>query len=156
MSASDTNSSIYMTDKPNEIKNKVNKHAFSGGQALAEDHRKYGGNPDVDVPYQYLGFLLDDDDEYERLANEYRAGNLLSGEMKKICIGELQKFVANFQESKSKVTDEVVKSFMDIDKKIDGFAGKWYMWIVMFDKLIIFKYRIKTKRQLEKYVDKGS
>lgn len=68
MSASDTNSSIYMTDKPNEIKNKMNKHAFSGGQALAEDHRKYGGNPDVDVSYQYLGFLMDDDDEYKKIA----------------------------------------------------------------------------------------
>ena len=69
MSASDTNSSIYMTDKPNEIKNKMNKHAFSGGQALAEDHRKYGGNPDVDVSYQYLGFLLDDDEEYRRIGD---------------------------------------------------------------------------------------
>ncbi|EOR00376.1 hypothetical protein E3P92_01403 [Wallemia ichthyophaga] len=121
MSASDTNSSIYMTDKPNEIKNKMNKHAFSGGQALAEDHRKYGGNPDVDVSYQYLGFLMDDDDEYKKIAEEYRAGNILSGEMKKLCIGELQKFVANFQEAKSKVTNEMLQSFMDPQKIINGF-----------------------------------
>ncbi|TIB68461.1 tryptophan-tRNA ligase Wrs1 [Wallemia mellicola] len=123
MSASDTSSSIYMTDKPNEIKNKVNKHAFSGGQALAEDHRKYGGNPDIDVSYQYLGFLLDDDEEYERIGNDYRAGKILSGEMKKICIGELQKFVANFQESKAKVSDDILKIFMDPSKTIDGFEG---------------------------------
>lgn len=43
--------------------------------------------------------------------------------MKKICIGELQKFVANFQESKAKVTDDILKTFMDPSKTIDGFEG---------------------------------
>lgn len=31
MSASDPNTTIYMTDTAANIKNKVNKHAFSGG-----------------------------------------------------------------------------------------------------------------------------
>ena len=26
-----------------------------------EEHRKYGGNPDIDVSYQYLTFFLEDD-----------------------------------------------------------------------------------------------
>ena len=56
MSASDVNSSIYMNDTPAQIKNKVNKHGFSGGQETVEEHRRLGGNPDVDVAYQYLGF----------------------------------------------------------------------------------------------------
>jgi len=57
-----------MTDKPNQIKNKINRHGFSGGQETEEEHRKLGGNPDVDVSYQYLRFLLDDDEELDRLA----------------------------------------------------------------------------------------
>ena len=67
MSASDVNSSIYMTDTPAQIKNKINKHGFSGGQETVEEHRRLGGNPDVDVAYQYLGFFLEDDEEWRTL-----------------------------------------------------------------------------------------
>lgn len=67
MSASDANSSIFMTDKQNQIKNKINKHGFSGGRETEEEHRRLGGNTEVDVAYQYLSFFLEDDDELERL-----------------------------------------------------------------------------------------
>lgn len=69
MSASDVNSSIFMTDTPSQIKNKINKHGFSGGQETVEEHRRLGGNPDVDVSYQYLSFFLDDDEELKTLAD---------------------------------------------------------------------------------------
>lgn len=80
MSASDVNSSIYMSDTPNQIKNKVNKHGFSGGQETEEEHRRLGGNPDVDVAYQYLGFFLDDDEEWAKMG-EVRLYWLVSYEM---------------------------------------------------------------------------
>jgi tryptophanyl-tRNA synthetase len=67
MAASDVNSCIYLNDTPAQIANKIKKHAFSGGQALAEDHKKLGGNPDVDTSYQFLRFFLDDDDELEKI-----------------------------------------------------------------------------------------
>jgi tryptophanyl-tRNA synthetase len=67
MSASDVNSSIYMSDSPNQIKNKVNRHGFSGGRETEEEHRRLGGSPDVDVSYQYLGFFLEDDDELAQI-----------------------------------------------------------------------------------------
>jgi len=67
MSASDPNSSIFMTDTPNQIKNKINKHGFSGGRETEEEHRKYGGDPEVDVAYQYLSFFLDDDEELAKM-----------------------------------------------------------------------------------------
>jgi tryptophanyl-tRNA synthetase len=38
------------------------RHAFSGGQETLEEHREKGGNPDVDVAYQYLQFLMEDDE----------------------------------------------------------------------------------------------
>lgn len=71
MSASDPNSSIFMTDTPGQIKNKINKHGFSGGKETEEEHRRLGGDPDVDVSYQYLSFFLDDDEE---LAKVYSVG----------------------------------------------------------------------------------
>lgn len=64
MSASDANSGIYMTDTAAQIKKKINSHAFSGGggDGSAEAQRRLGGNPDVDISYQYLSFFEDDDE----------------------------------------------------------------------------------------------
>ncbi|KAI0057089.1 tryptophanyl-tRNA synthetase [Artomyces pyxidatus] len=124
MSASDTNSSIYMSDTPNMIKNKVNKHGFSGGQETEEEHRRLGGNTDVDVSYQYLGFFLDDDEELEKIGEDYRAGRLLTGQLKAKCIKLLQDFVKDFQERKAKVSDDDVRTFMDANRKIVPTYGK--------------------------------
>jgi len=68
MSSSSTTSAIMVTDTPKEIKNKVNRYAFSGGQALAEDQRRLGANTEIDVAYQYLKFFLEDDEELERVS----------------------------------------------------------------------------------------
>jgi tryptophanyl-tRNA synthetase len=67
MSASDSSSSIFMTDTANQIKSKINKHGFSGGKETEEEHRRLGGDTEVDVAYQYLGFFLDDDEELEKI-----------------------------------------------------------------------------------------
>ena len=61
MSSSDVNSSIFLTDTPKQIKDKINKHAFSGGGRTLEEHKANGGNCDIDVPYQYLTFFMSDD-----------------------------------------------------------------------------------------------
>ncbi|KAB5595248.1 Tryptophanyl-tRNA synthetase [Ceratobasidium theobromae] len=119
MSASNVNSAIYMTDTPNQIKNKINRHGFSGGRETEEEHRRLGGNPDVDVAYQYLGFFMEDDEEYAKLAEEYRAGTLLTGQLKAKCIAALQAFVKGFQERKAAITDEDVAYYMDATRKID-------------------------------------
>jgi tryptophanyl-tRNA synthetase len=62
MSSSDPTSYISLTDTPAEVKKKINKYAFSGGQATIEEHRKKGGNPDIDVCFQYLRMFFEDDD----------------------------------------------------------------------------------------------
>lgn len=87
-----------MTDTPGMIKNKINKYAFSGGGATAEEHRANGGNPEVDVAFQYLTFFLDDDIELARIEEEYKSGRMLSGELKGITIKLIQEFVKSFQE----------------------------------------------------------
>ncbi|KAF5357814.1 hypothetical protein D9756_001672 [Leucocoprinus leucothites] len=118
MSASDANSSIFMTDKANQIKNKVNRHGFSGGKETEEEHRRLGGDTEVDVAYQYLAFFLEDDEELERLGKEYRSGELLTGQLKAKCIGELQKFVGEFQERRRNVTEADVNAFMSKNRSI--------------------------------------
>lgn len=120
MSASDTTTTISMLDTPKQIQKKVNKYAFSGGRTSVEEHRKYGGDPDVDVAFQYLSFFSDDDEKLESLAEGYRKGEVLSGEMKKECIEELQKYVTAYQERRQKVDDSVAQAFMTPHKLIYG------------------------------------
>ncbi|KAJ6167004.1 Tryptophan--tRNA ligase cytoplasmic [Penicillium chermesinum] len=112
MSASVDSSAIFMSDTPNKIKKKINSFAFSGGQQTLELQRELGGNPKVDVPFQYLTFFLEDDAELERIRVAYEKGELLTSELKAICIAELQKYVQGFQERRAAVTDEIVAEFM--------------------------------------------
>jgi len=126
MSASDPNSGIYMNDNAAQIKNKINKHGFSGGQETEEEHRRLGGNTEVDISYQYLSFFMEDDDELEQISKDYRAGRLLTGQLKAKCIELLQRFVGEFQERKSKVTDEDIKAFMDPHRMIEPTMGKCF------------------------------
>ncbi|KAF2030181.1 tryptophanyl-tRNA synthetase-like protein [Setomelanomma holmii] len=112
MSASNPNSAIFMSDTEKQVKKKINQHAFSGGQETLELHREKGGNPDIDVPYQYLAYFEDDDEKLVRLAGEYRAGTLTTGDMKKECINMMSAYVKGFQEARAKVTDEVLEDFL--------------------------------------------
>ena len=125
MSSSNPNSNITLTDTPNQIKKKINKFAFSGGQATEEEHRKLGGRTDRDISYQYLKFFLDDDEKLQDIHDKYESGEMLSGQIKGEIIAVLQKIVSEFQERRAKVTDEDVKEFQRIRKlKYDYEAPK--------------------------------
>ena len=75
MSSSDENSYIALSDSPKEIETKIKKYAFSGGKDTIKDHRKKGGNPDVDVAYQYLRMLFEPDDK--KLKKMYKISKIL-------------------------------------------------------------------------------
>ncbi|WWC67905.1 tryptophan-tRNA ligase [Kwoniella pini CBS 10737] len=119
MSASKENTAIFMTDDAKKIAKKIKSHAFSGGGATQEEHKANGGNPDVDIAYQYLSFFEDSDEKMERLDKEYRAGTLSTSEMKAACIEKLQEVVAEFQKNRAEVTDEKLAYFQDPSRKID-------------------------------------
>lgn len=114
MSASDDTSAIFMSDTPKQIQSKINKYAFSGGQETVELHREKGGNPDVDVPYKYLEFFLEDDVRLKQIYDDYKSGKLLTSEIKAICIEQVQQYVAAFQERRAKVDEDIVKNFMSV------------------------------------------
>ena len=124
MSSSDPNSAIFVTDTPDQIKKKINKYAFSGGQQLAEDQRRLGANLEVDVPYQWLTFFLEDDEELEDIRVKYSKGDLLTGEVKARLIKCLQDWVKAFQERRKKVTNKDVEHFMSI-RKINAVPARW-------------------------------
>lgn len=112
MSSSNPNSAIFMSDTPKQIQKKINSHAFSGGQETVDLHRELGGNPDVDVAYQYLTYFEDDDEKLKKVYDEYKKGELLTGELKKMCITLLQDYVKGYQQSRAQITDEVLAEFM--------------------------------------------
>lgn len=117
MSASNSKGTIYLNDTPSDVKKKINRLAFSGGKETLEEHRRLGGDPTVDVPFQYLRYFLEDDEELERYRLGYLAGDITSGEMKKRCIEVIQSFLAEYQERRKAVTDDTAKIFMDISTK---------------------------------------
>ncbi|CAD5123883.1 DgyrCDS12190 [Dimorphilus gyrociliatus] len=116
MSGSVATSSIFLTDTPKQIKTKINKYAFSGGRDTIEEHREKGGDYTVDISYKYLTFFLEDDEELEQIRQDYSSGKLLTGELKQKTIKIIQGIVADHQERRKNVTDEVVKEFMSIRK----------------------------------------
>ena len=111
MSASDTESSIYLNDTDNQIKKKIGK-AFSGGQDTRELQEQIGGRTAVDVPFQYLTFFLESDEELESIRERYEKGLMQSGEMKAAATKVLQAYVAVFRERRKAVTSETREEFM--------------------------------------------
>ncbi len=96
MSSSVASSGILLTDKPDQIKKKINSFAYSGGGASLEEHKANGANLEIDVAYQYLRFFLDDDAKLAEIAEKYDKGEMLTSEVKAILIECLQKLVADF------------------------------------------------------------
>lgn len=77
-----------------------------------EEHRRLGGNCEVDISYQYLTFFLEDDARLEQIRQDYTTGAMLTGELKKELIDLLSPLVTQHQEARKAVTDDVVKQFM--------------------------------------------
>lgn len=100
---------IFTVDDEKTVSSKIRKYAFSGGRSTLEEHRKKGGNPDIDVSYQYLTFFEEDDKKLENTYNDYKSGKLLSGELKEILIEKLNKFLKEHQRKREKAKKQVSK-----------------------------------------------
>lgn len=108
MSASKPETAIYLIDNKRTVKNKIMKHAFSGGQATVEMHRKYGGNPDVDVSFQWLYiFFEDNDNKIHKIEEDYKSGALLSGELKQILIEKVNNFLEIHKERREEAKETI-------------------------------------------------
>jgi len=116
MSASVETSAIYLTDSNETITFKIMKHAFSGGKDTKEEHQREGGNPDIDVSYQYLCFFEDSDEKLQEYYDNYKSGKMLSSEMKKALIEVLIERVGRHKRARALVTEDIVDSFMAVRK----------------------------------------
>ncbi|HET7325331.1 MAG TPA: tryptophan--tRNA ligase [Halococcus sp.] len=120
MSSSDDTPSILLTDDRETVFEKIRTYAYSGGQSSVEAHRKHGGNPEVDVSYQFLYYFFGESDErVERLAREYRDGSLLSGELKEIAAEQIADFLDTHQERRAKLrpVEDELKQYRLTDRE---------------------------------------
>lgn len=108
MSSSKPETAIYLNDDDKTIRNKIYRHAFSGGQSSAEEHRKLGGNPDVDVPFQWLYMFFEPDDKrIEEIRSDYKTGRLLTGGIKDILIEKVTKFLQAHRQRRDRARTQV-------------------------------------------------
>ena len=109
MSASEPFTTIYTTDSEKQVENKIKKYAFSGGKDTIKEHREKGGNPDIDISYQYLTFLEEDDKRLMKIYNDYKFGSLLTSELKEITIEKINNFLKNHQRERERAKGKVDK-----------------------------------------------
>jgi len=110
MSTSDPDSTIWVTDTPEQVKQKIMKHAFSGGRGSIEEHRKLGGNPDVDVAYQWLYYFFEPDDKkIKKIHDDYKSGKMLTSELKAYLIEKINAFLKEHQKKRELARKQVDK-----------------------------------------------
>ncbi|MDD3150890.1 MAG: tryptophan--tRNA ligase [Candidatus Gastranaerophilales bacterium] len=115
MSSSESIKGILSTDSPADVKNKINKYAFSGGQATVEEHRKRGGDCTVDVPFQYLKYLFEESDKkLNEIEKDYSSGKMLTGDMKKYTIEKINNFLSEHQKRREKAKDKIPEFLLKI------------------------------------------
>ena len=104
MSASDQNSAVYTTDTAPQVRRKINSYAYSGGRDTVEQHRRLGGNPEVDVSFQYLRMFFEPDDaRLGSIRDDYTSGKMLTGELKQILIERVVSYLEAHQGRRSEV-----------------------------------------------------
>jgi tryptophanyl-tRNA synthetase len=129
MSSSKPETAIYLNDDDKTVRTKINKHAFSGGQATVEEHRRLGGNPDTDVPFQWLYMFFEpDDSKIQKIREDYRSGRLLTGELKDILTQKVIGFLHEHRERREEAVNKV-----RLFKRDGALAQK--MWKTDFEKL---------------------
>jgi tryptophanyl-tRNA synthetase len=110
-SGSVKDATIFVTDDPKTVRKKVMKYAFSGGKDTVEEHRKHGGNADVDMAFQWLTYFEPDDEKLLDIKKRYESGELLSGELKQILVDTIVPIIEEHQkrrEAARKVLDKVI------------------------------------------------
>lgn len=110
---------IFMNDSHDAVARKVREKAFSGGGLTRQEHVEKGANLTVDVPYHYLLYFLDSDDELRDIAREYGSGRMMTSEIKKKTIEVIWNVVREHQEARRLVSSEIVHQFMNPNRTFD-------------------------------------
>ncbi len=115
MSASRPETAIFLSDTPEQVREKI-WDAFTGGGATRKEHGERGGDPDRCVVFQWLYTLfLREDEEVDRRARECRLGERFCGACKEELTDRLVEFLEGHRERKNKAEGLLSKYMYDGD-----------------------------------------
>jgi tryptophanyl-tRNA synthetase len=90
MSSSKEHTFVGLRDSVEEAKEKIDR-AKTGGRVTAAEQREKGADPDDDMVFQLMAYLLvDDDEELNEIYERYASGDLQKGELKEVCMDYLE------------------------------------------------------------------
>ncbi len=108
MSSSKEKTAIYLDDEEEEVKEKINKNAYTGGRPTAKEQRNKGGKPEICVVFKWFKILFDDDrDELRERFMNCKNGDILCGECKAELIEDVSEFLKDHQKKKEKAKDKI-------------------------------------------------
>ncbi|MCK5562335.1 MAG: tryptophan--tRNA ligase, partial [Thermoplasmata archaeon] len=100
MSSSVPDSSIFLTDTPEEGKKKVMK-CKTGGRVSVEEQKKSGGLPEDCVVYElFLYHLIDKDEDLEKIFNDCQTGVQMCGQCKSLAAELIENFLKELQDKR--------------------------------------------------------
>ncbi len=111
MSKSRPDGVIFLDEEESSVRRKI-QVSYSGGGATLAEHRKNGGNPDIDIAVIYLTSYFLTYAEGQKLRESYSSGSITSGEVKGMLTEHLVPFTNAFQERLSQVSGEEILSVL--------------------------------------------
>jgi len=115
MSSSKPESCIFLGDSAKQIRKKINK-AFSGGQEFLDDHRRIGGDPNIDVAYCLLTFFAGDN--CTQPFENFKSGVMSCGEMKSLAADTVIRNISDFCDKRRAITQETINAYFDANKTL--------------------------------------
>jgi tryptophanyl-tRNA synthetase len=109
-------STLFLSDPEETLRRKIKQHCFSGGggNGTLEEHNKFGGNPEIDIAYQYLRYFEHDDQKLEDIRLKFKSGEMSCGEIKEIMTEKLIPVLKNIYYKYLKVTEEELQDFLSM------------------------------------------
>jgi len=109
MSKSKPESCIELPEDMASVKKKIMR-AMSGGRDTLEEHRKKGAIIQNDMCFELLKqHLIEDDDELQKIHDDYKSGKMLSSEIKQITLERMEKFMNDFTANMDKAKKNIDK-----------------------------------------------
>ncbi len=108
-----TDSAIFLTDKPEQVRRKVSK-AFTGGRTTVEEQRRLGAVPEVcSVWSLWRSRFAPDPKEFAEITRTCRSGELLCGECKSRLVPRITKFLEEHHTAREKAKEWIQGTLVD-------------------------------------------
>ena len=111
MSKSDPLSAIFLSDDKNLVSEKIRK-AFTGSVSSKLGHNKFGGIPEICTVFNLLNNQCQDDDFVLKIYKNYKKGELLTSDLKKIVTKLLTDINIKLQRKVKLISKNEINKFM--------------------------------------------